>query len=219
MRARSVPAASVRTMTDARKRLLAGCLASALALALLAWAVYHADAVRHFDARLLVRLSADRFGWLGDLANPVADLGNLAPQVLLLLGGLAVALRTGRRGAALAGLAIVLGADLTTAFLKQALAAPRLDVVLGWAQVGEDSFPSGHATAAFAMAAAWALFVPPRRRLPVAIAGFLLASLVALSVVVLRYHFPSDALGGLLVASAWTFGVLALPMESLSSRA
>jgi membrane-associated phospholipid phosphatase len=205
-------------MTDASKRLFAACLASALALALLAWAVFHADGARHLDARLLAHASADRFGTLGDLANPIADLGNPLPQVLLLLAGLAVALRSGRRAAALAGLAIVVGADLTTAVLKQALAAPRFDHVLGWAQVGEDSFPSGHATAAFAMAAAWTLFVPARWRLPVACVGFVLASLVALAVVILHYHFPSDVLGGLLVATAWTCGVLALRLESLSSR-
>jgi membrane-associated phospholipid phosphatase len=205
-------------MTDTRKRLLAGCLGSALALALLAWAVFHADGVRDLDARVLAHLSADRFGALGDLANPVADLGNPVPQVLLLLAGLGIALRGGRREPAIAGLAIVLGADLTTSVLKHALAAPRFEAVLGWAQVGEDSFPSGHATAAFGMAAAWVLFVPPRWRRPVAIGGFLLASLVAVSVVVLHHHFPSDALGGLLVATAWTCGVLAVRMESLSSR-
>jgi membrane-associated phospholipid phosphatase len=205
-------------MTDASKRLFAGCLASALALALLAWAVFHVDSVQHLDARLLAHLSTDRFGRLGDLANPVADLGNPVPQVLLLLAGLAVALCAGRREAAIAGLAIVLGADLTTALLKHALAAPRFDPVLGWAQVGEASFPSGHTTAAFAMAVAWALFVPARRRRPVAAVGLLLAALVALAVVVLHHHFPSDALGGLLVVSAWTCGVLALRLESLSSR-
>jgi membrane-associated phospholipid phosphatase len=205
-------------MTDARKRLLAGCLASSLGLALLAWAAFHAGGFRHLDARLLSHLSADRFGWPGDLAGAVADLGNPVPQVLLLVAGLFVALRSGRREAALAGLAIVVGADLTTALLKQALAAPRIDPVLGWAQVGENAFPSGHTTAAFAMAVAWALFVPPRWRRPVAVAGFILASLAALAVVILRYHFPSDVLAGLLVVSAWTCGVLALRLESLSSR-
>jgi membrane-associated phospholipid phosphatase len=191
-------------MTDASKRLFAAFLASVLALALLAWAVFHADGVRHLDARLLSHISADRFGTLGDVAQRLADLGNPVPQVLLLVAGLALALRAGRREAALAGLLLVAGANLTTLLLKQALAAPRLDPVLGWAQVGEKSFPSGHATAAYAMAAAWTFFCPPRWRLPVACVGFALASLVAVSVVVRRYHFPSDALGGLLVALAWT---------------
>jgi membrane-associated phospholipid phosphatase len=202
-------------MTDASKRLLTGCLASALALALLGWAVFHVDSIQHFDARVLAHLSSDRHGRLGDLARPIADLGNPVPQVLLLLAGLAVALRGGRREAAVVGLVIVVGTDLTTALLKHALATPRLDPLLGWAQVGEDSFPSGHTTAAFAMAVAWTLFVPPRWRRPVAVAGLFLASLVALAVVVLRYHFPSDALGGLLVVSGWTCGVLALRLEAL----
>jgi membrane-associated phospholipid phosphatase len=205
-------------MTDTRKRLFAGCLASALALALLAWAAFHPGGFRHLDARLLAHLSADRFGQAGDLAGPAADLGDPVPQVVLLVAGLVVAVRSGRREAALAGLVIVLGADLTTALLKQALAAPRLDPVLGWAQVSGNAFPSGHTTAAFAMAVAWILFVPPRWRRPVAAVGLILASLVALGVVVLRHHFPSDVLGGLLVVSAWTCGVLALRLESLSSR-
>ncbi len=200
-------------MTEARKRLLAGCLASALALALLTWAAFHADGARHLDARLLAHLSADRFGRLWDLAEPVADLANPLPQVLLFIAGLAVALHGGRRGDAVAGISIVLGANLTTLLLKHALAAPRFDLVLGWEQVSGDPFPSGHATAAFAMAAAWTLFIPPRRRWLVAFGGFALACLVAASVVVLRHHFPSDVLGGMLVAAAWTFGVLAVRPE------
>jgi len=201
-------------MRDEAKLLLAGCLASALALALVAGAVFHAEALRHFDARLLVHASAGRFGPAGDVADAVSHLGDPLPQVLLLAAGVAVALASGRRVPALAGLALVAGASLTTLVLKHALAAPRLDPVLSWAQVGEESFPSGHATAAFAMAAAWAIFVPPRWRLPVACIGIVLASLVAASVVVLRHHFPSDVLGGLLVALAWACGVLALQIEN-----
>jgi membrane-associated phospholipid phosphatase len=195
-------------MPDASKRLIVGCLVSALALALLAWAVFHAEAVRHFDARVLVHVSADRFGRPGGLAAAIAHLGDPLPQVLLLVAGVAVALGTGRREAAVAGLVIVAGANLTTLVLKHALAAPRLDPVLGWAQVGEESFPSGHATAVYAMAAAWAFFVPPRRRLPVACFGVFLASLVAVS----------DVLGGLLVALAWTCGVLALRKTTPSAE-
>jgi membrane-associated phospholipid phosphatase len=197
-------------MSDATKRLLAACLASALALALLASAVYHSARVRHLDARLLAHASSDRFGTLGDLARPIADLGNPVPQVLLLIAGVAVALACGRRKPALAGVLLVIGADLTTVLLKHALAAPRPDPVLGWAQVGEDSFPSGHATAAFSMAVAWLIFVPPRWRRITAIVGALASCAVAAAVVVLRHHFPSDVLGGLLVVAAWAFGLCAV---------
>jgi membrane-associated phospholipid phosphatase len=200
----------VRAVKIEARRLLAACLASAAALALLAWATYELSWFRHRDAVALAHLSADRLGRLGDVAGPIADLGDPLPQVLLLLGGIVVALVAGRRRAALAGAVLVLGADLTTAVLKQALAAPRLDAVLGWAQVGENSFPSGHATAAFAMAAAWLVFVPARWRPLTAAVGLLLASAVAAAVVVLRYHFPSDVVGGLLVAAMWTFGVCAV---------
>jgi membrane-associated phospholipid phosphatase len=192
------------------KRLLFGGGVAAAALALLALATYDLHWFHHLDARALARLSADREGRLGDLADVVIYLGDPPAQTLLLVAGAAIALVSGRRRAALAGVVLVLGADLTTVVLKQALAAPRLDAVLGWAQVGEDSFPSGHATAAFSMLAAWLLFVPPGWRRVTAIVGAVIAGAVAASVVVLRHHFPSDVVGGLLVAAAWTCGVCAV---------
>jgi membrane-associated phospholipid phosphatase len=59
------------------------------------------------------------------------------------------------------------------------------------------SFPSGHATTAFALAALLALWYPRWA------AGFLaLAGLVALSRVVLGAHFPSDVLAGAALGTA-----------------
>lgn len=205
-------------MSDTTKRLVAGCLACALALALLAWAAFHAEAVRHLDTRVLAHASAGRFGPLGNLAGPVADLGNPLPQALVLGAGLGVALNAGRPEAALAGVVLVAGADLTTLLLKHALAAPRHDALLGWYQVGEDSFPSGHATAAFATAAAWLVFVPPGWRKSTAVVAGIAACAVAAAVVVLRHHFPSDALGGLLVAAAWTCAVCAVLQMCTSAQ-
>lgn len=140
----------------------------------------------------------------------VADLGDPLPQVLMLLAGVAVALSCGRRRPAVAGLVVVLGADATTALLKPLLAAPRFDPVLGWEQAAVNAFPSGHTTAAFSAAVAWTLFVPPRWRRLTALLGFLAACGVGVSVVILRYHLPSDVLGGILVVAAWTCGVLAV---------
>jgi membrane-associated phospholipid phosphatase len=190
--------------------LLAGSAAAVAALAVVAWAAFDVSRLQHLDARVLARLSAHRGGPFGDLASIVADLGDPAPQVLLLAAGVVVALLSGRRRAALAGVVLVLGADLTTAVLKHLLAAPRFDPVLGWEQATADAFPSGHATAAFSAAAAWALFVPPLWRRLTALIGLLAASGVAVSVVVLHYHLPSDVLGGILVAAAWTFAMLAV---------
>jgi membrane-associated phospholipid phosphatase len=192
-----------------RRQLLAACLASVMALALLAWLALEVGPVRRLDARILVDVSFHREAWIGDVAGVVGDLGNPWPQAVLLAAAVAVGLFRGARREALAAAVLVLGADLTTALLKHLLATPRHEPILGYVQIGADAFPSGHATAAYAMAAAWTLVVPPAWRLPTAMIGFVAATGVAASVVVLRYHFPSDALGGLLVAAAWTCAVIA----------
>jgi membrane-associated phospholipid phosphatase len=199
---------SVLSMRIASRWLLIACCAAAVALASLAWAAFRVAPLHHLDARVLAHLSSGRDGPIGDVAASIAVLGDPIPQALLLVAGLAIGLFHGRRRAALAALFVVLAANLTTLVLKHALATPRFDAVLGYAQVGAASFPSGHATAAFSMAAAWLLLVPSSWRRPIAAVGLTLASAVAVSVVVLGHHFPSDALGGLLVASVWAFAVL-----------
>jgi len=189
--------------------LLAACAVALAAFALIAWAAFDVSRLHHLDARVLATLSDHRHGTLGHLAAAVGHLGDPLPQVLLLLAGIAVALSRGRREAALAGAVIVLGADLTTHILKEVFAAPRPGSGLeGW-HIDDNSFPSGHATAAFSMAAAWCIFVPARRRPLVAAVGFTAACLVALAVVILHHHFPSDVIGGFLIATAWTCGVCA----------
>jgi membrane-associated phospholipid phosphatase len=192
------------------RSLLAACAAALAALALTAWAAFDASWPHHLDARVLADLSAHRKDTLGHLFAAIGHLGDPLPQTLLLLAGIAIALSRGHREAALAGAVIVLGADLTTHLLKGVLAAPRPDSGLEWGHIDDNAFPSGHTTAAFSMAAAWVLFVPARRRRLVAAVGFTAACLVALSVVVLHHHFPSDVIGGFLVAAAWTCGVCAV---------
>jgi len=191
-------------------RLLAACAAALGALALTAWAAYDVSSLHHLDAHLLADLSAHRKDILGHLFAAVGHLGDPLPQTLLLLTGIAIALSRGHREAALAGAIIVLGADLTTHVLKEVLAAPRPDSGLEWGHIDNNAFPSGHTTAMFSMAAAWVLFVPARWRSRAAAVGLTAACLVALSVVILHHHFPSDVLGGFLVAAAWASGVLAV---------
>jgi membrane-associated phospholipid phosphatase len=188
-------------------------LASAVALAafaLTAWAAFRVSAVHHLDADLLADASAHRDDTVGHLFAAVGHLGDPLPQALLLVAGVAVALSRGRRDAAIAGLVLVIGADLTTHLLKDALAAPRGDSNLEWGHIDFNAFPSGHTTAAFAMAAAWCIFVPRRRRPLVAAVAFPVASLVSAATVILHHHFPSDTVGGLLVVAVWTPAVCAV---------
>jgi membrane-associated phospholipid phosphatase len=134
-------------------------------------------------------------------------LGDPSVQALLLGAGVMFALVCGRRDLAAIGLALALAADLTTLSLKHLLAAPRFDPRLGDDQIGADAFPSGHATAAYSLAFAWTVFAWSSRRQAVAVVSVAVATAVGISVVVLRWHFPSDALGGFLVAAAWASAV------------
>jgi membrane-associated phospholipid phosphatase len=194
---------------DARL-LLVGCAIAVAALALTAWAAFDVTRLHRLDAQALRGLSAHRDGTVGHLAAAIGHLGDPLPQILLLLAGIAIALSRGHREAALAGAILVLGADLSTHFLKEALAAPRTGSTLEGGHIYDNSFPSGHTTAAFSMAAAWCIFVPAHRRPLVAAVGFTAACLVGFSAVILHHHFPSDVIGGFLVATAWACGVCAV---------
>ena len=68
----------------------------------------------------------------------------------------------------------------------------------------------GHATAATSIAIAFLFVAPHGWRPAVAAAGACFVAAVGCSVMILAWHFPSDVLGGILVASGWGFAVLAV---------
>jgi membrane-associated phospholipid phosphatase len=188
---------------------VAGWFACVVALIGLTLAAYGADPFQQLDATALDRLSAHQASWLGSLADLLAHLADPLPLLAMLAGICVLGLRWGRPRHVTAAVAIVAGANLTTQILKVALAHPRFQPVLGDHQLGAVAFPSGHATAAASIAIALVLVAPWRHR-PLAVtlgAGFIGA--VGCSVVVLAWHFPSDVLGGVLVALAWGFAALA----------
>ena len=153
--------------------------------------------------------SLDR-AWADGMLSTVA---HLADPVLYVLAGVvlvAVAVRRRGRPALGAGVALLLvGSAVMTQALKHALAQPRLVDWLGTNQVGDASWPSGHATAAMALALAGVLVARPGHRRAAVIAGASFAGAVAVAVLALAWHFPSDVLGGFLVAAAWALAVLA----------
>lgn len=129
-------------------------------------------------------------------------------------------------GAGLGGIAGVAAAGLATEVVKQATCRARPRIVEGWGVGGPpdpattgraaafgffhwpcfanaryQSFPSGHATTAFAAAAALVRAAPARRRLWLGV-----ATGVAASRVLLNAHFVSDVLGG--AALGWWVGRL-----------
>jgi membrane-associated phospholipid phosphatase len=183
--------------------------AAVVALCAVATLAYEVDWVQRRDARLLVRLYARRDTWVGDVAAVAVHLGDPAAQVALLAVLMAIAVGLGRRREALAAAALVAGANLTTQILKGLLSHPRLQLLLGYNQVAADAFPSGHATAMAAMTYAYLLALP-RRWWPLPAAMACLTLLVGASAVVLHNHYPSDVVGGILVATAWFGGALAV---------
>jgi membrane-associated phospholipid phosphatase len=75
------------------------------------------------------------------------------------------------------------------------------------------SFPSGHATTAFAAAAALALMVPSLRRV-----AFLLAAAVALSRVYLGVHYVADVVAGAALGTAVGLAVCLLLRAEVRDR-
>ncbi|HEY4928950.1 MAG TPA: phosphatase PAP2 family protein [Acidimicrobiales bacterium] len=61
------------------------------------------------------------------------------------------------------------------------------------------SFPSGTTTIVASVVTAWALAVPRRIRPAVVIVGTFVIGLECISVIALRWHFPTDSLGGVIV--------------------
>jgi membrane-associated phospholipid phosphatase len=156
------------------------------------------------------------------LSGPHVDtvarvLLHLESPTLMLCWGLVVVfvgLARGRPREALASGLVVALAPLCADKLKPLLAHPH--VSSGGVHIGAASWPSGHATAAMALALCAVLVAPPRLRLPVAIAGIAFALAVGVALLVRAWHMPSDVLGGYLMAALWT--ALAVAALRLAER-
>jgi membrane-associated phospholipid phosphatase len=141
---------------------------------------------------------------LTPLLNHVAHLADPVPYALIGLALTITALARRRGRVALAILLVLVWSPVTTELLKPLLSHPRPQEWLGKGQIAAASWPSGHATAAMALALCGVLAVPARWRPAAAAAGGLFALAVAYAILVLGWHFPSDVIGGYLVAGLWT---------------
>lgn len=188
---------------------LAAAVACTGALVALAALALGFDPVQRVDAAVLARAIAAPGSGPESLAAAIARLGDPPALLFLLTLVCAVALLRRRPAAAVAAVAVVAGANLTTQLLKAALAHPRFQAALGADQIAWNSFPSGHATAAATAAIALAFVVPSRLRPAAAAIGACFVAAMGCAVLILSWHYPSDVLGGILVASAWGFAALA----------
>lgn len=139
---------------------------------------------------------------LGALAYRVAELAD--PQSCLLVGAvlIAVAVLGGRPRVAAAVPLVLLGSALTSELLKP-LVAHSHAATAGVRDIPAASWPSGHATAAMALALCAVIVVPRRLRPIAAVLGAVFATAVGFSLLILARHLPSDVVGGYLVAALW----------------
>jgi membrane-associated phospholipid phosphatase len=159
----------------------------------------------------------------GPVSNAVGDLithsADPLPLTVVLAALFTWGWAGGRRREALAAVALVAGANLAGLILQVALAHPRYHPILGTTQVGAEAYPSGHATSAMSIALAAVLVAPARLRVAVASGAAAYVIAVSTSLLVLGWHFPSDVLGGLLVASGFFFGAVAASRAGAAGRA
>lgn len=187
---------------------LAGCFACAAGFVVLAALAYGSARMQHLDALWLARF-AERGSRTDSVAAGLARLGDPAALLVLLALACGIALARRRPRGAAAALLVVAGANLTTQVFKALLAHPRFQSVLGAEQLAANSFPSGHVTAVASIAIAYVFVVPRDWRPEAALIGAGTVAVVGCSVMALNWHYPSDVLGGALVAAGWGFAALA----------
>ncbi len=191
-----------------------GAAAAAAVLLVVTWyCAFHVGLIEHADRSIL-----SGFADLGSrprvssAALFIARLCDPKPYVYFCAIPVLIALARRRFWVATAICAILLGANVTTQLLKPLLAAPRSVAGSGLSHApAAASWPSGHATAAMALALCMVLAVPGRMRPFAAALGAVFAVAVSYSFLTLEWHYPSDVFGGFLVAAIWTLlGVAAV---------
>jgi membrane-associated phospholipid phosphatase len=140
---------------------------------------------------------------LTPLLSHIAHLADPAPYGLIGLALVVMALVRRRGRVAVAITVVLIGSAVMTQALKPLLSHPRPQEWLGKGQISAAAWPSGHATAAMALALCAVLAVPARWRAAAATAGGFFSLAVAYAILTLGWHFPSDVIGGFLVAGLW----------------
>ncbi len=179
----------------------------------------HSDAVRFLDAALQPPVASS----VGVVAAwvSITVFGSLAANSVIAAAAAIWLLRNGRRIEAALAVVDVAGAEALMQLAKHLIGRPRpplLPFDVAWlsalvaADPGSLAFPSGHALMSLAAYGYLAVVIGRAWSLLTAI---VLVLGVALSRLVLSVHWPSDVLGGWLLAASWLCLLLAVRGASL----
>jgi membrane-associated phospholipid phosphatase len=197
----------------ARRNPTAGLLACAIGFAVVLILGYWVDPFPGWDEELLLAVRSAPGTFANDLAFAVERLVSPVAQIVWTVLAALLALRLGRPRRALMAVVEVAGTAVVVQLLKIALEHPRFrpgpDDPFFWHPVAS-SFPSGNSAGALAIALAFLLVVPRPLRVATVAMGTAFTLAVSAGLLILDYHYPSDVLGGWLVALGWCFALLAL---------
>ncbi|MGJ9413972.1 phosphatase PAP2 family protein [Aeromicrobium sp. CF4.19] len=170
---------------------------SLLVLGWLAWFVLRTAEGQRLDESSMVSVVAGRETQLTVLS--LLGYVSISAIVVVALVCVGLALARGQVALAVAALAVLAGANITTQVLKHGL-LERIDGVV----VAPNSFPSGHTTVVVAGVGALLIAAPRVLRPLVVLGGSFAVTLTGASTVVAGWHRPSDVVGSVLIALAWT---------------
>jgi membrane-associated phospholipid phosphatase len=162
------------------------------------------------DGPILKCIVPHRMGWLTATMRQITRLGSEAfLSAVVIVAGLVLRRRTGSWLPLLILVATAIGAVAIERVVKFVIARPRPPAT--WMVVSESgwSFPSGHATRSAAVYCGTACLIKRLRAFSRSIQMFLwglavvLSFLVGISRVYLGVHWPTDVVGGWILASGW----------------
>ena len=164
-------------------------------------------AITSFDATVSRWIIAMRTDWLTSVMRAITELGSTGGVVGVTLGVAVICLLFGKWLEAPTFALTVLGSFLTSEWLKRVFKRPRPP--MPWLAAATNySFPSGHSLVTLALYGLLAYLVfqnlkPGRIRS--ILTGFLLVIpfLIGISRIYLGVHYPSDVLGGWILAAVW----------------
>lgn len=141
-----------------------------------------------------------RVAWMNGFWDFITHFGDGGVFWILLTIALLIPKKT-RKVGIVAGCSLILNFLITNVTLKPLVDRVRpynySDLIIPLGRIpSEASFPSGHTSASFSCALIYVRMLPKKYGIPLVV----LATLIALSRLYLCVHFPTDVIGGFLVA-------------------